>query len=664
MAELSDEEILHILQDSEDFVENELSSPRRQCWEAYNGKVRAVPKKNRSSIVKTEVRDTVEMLMPPLMLAYLSSDYIAEFFAGKSDPPQMHELASQMTEYVSNIFFNDNPGWEILHDTTKDAMIARSVFLKTYVEEVEDIYETDLPEDEVEQDQLRAGGYEVDTETKVARRKKTEKKIRIEVIPPEQGLIDRNAKCSETALLVGQRSPLRRIDLLSMGFDKKDVDALSVESLDDPQQEEVARTGYNQDTSESSSVTHMLDRVVLREYVIKVGDERIKVFSTKDKVLKKEKIRPHENPYVVFSAIRIPHTAVGRSPAESIIPLQEFGTVLFRQVFDNLYWTNSPALAVIRNSVNPFQVQNWSFGSVFDVKVPQAITPITIPFVADKTVPFLDWLEKQREQRSGVYKDALGLDPQKLQGQTATAVSGSMTAAQRQVEIYARNICEFGFAPLFKKIWCILNGKPPPFSVRTKVGLGAGTREDRFRQLVAIADRQEKIIGTMGPGNPLIGVEQYGNSIREMVKLSSYYGPDQFINPPEIIQQKMIELQQKPPPPDPEMMKAQAEMQAKQQDAQIKQQEAQMSMAVEQQKMKLKMAEMQMTMQMKQKEAENEIMIERMKAQAEIEIEQMKAQAEMERKQQELELQTHLEAAKMEAQTRDGQGNINTSGSD
>lgn len=656
---LSEEEILQVLKDSEDFVENELSSIRQNVWMYYNGSIKTAAKKNRSNIVKTEVRDTVEMLMPPLMMAYMASDYLVEFFAPKSAPPELHKFAAETTQQINEVFFNDNPWWEILHDATKDALLSRSVFFKVYREDEETSYEKEYDtKDEFAGDQLKADGYELVDGKAV--KKDTVKKVRIEVIPPEQGLIDRDAKCSKTALLIGQKSTLRRMDLYGMGFDKKTIDELPAEDDSTLSEEEQARTGYSSDPA-SSSIKTMLDRIVLREFVIREGEKRYKVFSTKDKVLRKEEIRDYENPYVVFSAIRIPHTAVGRAPAESIIPLQEFGSVLFRQVFDNLYWTNMPALGVLRNSVNPFQVQNWSFGTVFDVKVPDAIKPITIPFVADKTVPFLDWLEKQREQRSGVYKDALGLNPEAMQGQTATAAQGAMTAAQRQVEMYARNICEFGFVPVFRLVFMLMNEQAPPFNLRTKVGLGAGTREERFRQLSVIADRQEKVLGTMGPQNPLVTPQRYGNTLRELGKLSTYYSEDLFVNPPEEVEQRIQQLAQQPPKPDPEMLKVQAEMQKNQQKAQIDQQKAQMDMATAQQEMQLKQQNAQLELQIMREKAMMEMQIAREKAQNDIQIAQMKAEDDMRRKQQELALQTHLEAAKIKADERSGQGNINMS---
>src|SRR5438093_12603589 len=114
MVKLTDEleaVILAQIQDAEDFSQNELASKREKTWRYYDGQVDIKPPRDRSKVVRPEVRNAVEMMMPQLMGLFASSQIVVELFS-KTHPLLAHEA----TEKINDVFWQYNDGWLILHD--------------------------------------------------------------------------------------------------------------------------------------------------------------------------------------------------------------------------------------------------------------------------------------------------------------------------------------------------------------------------------------------------------------------------------------------------------------------------------------------------------------------------------------------------------------------
>ena len=72
----------------------------------------------RSEIVTTDVRDTIEYIMPSLMRIFTTHNNIAEF---EPQGPEDVEMAQQATDYVNYVFNKQNHGFQVLYDAFKDA---------------------------------------------------------------------------------------------------------------------------------------------------------------------------------------------------------------------------------------------------------------------------------------------------------------------------------------------------------------------------------------------------------------------------------------------------------------------------------------------------------------------------------------------------------------
>jgi hypothetical protein len=74
----------------------------------------------RSTIVATEVRDTVLAMLPSLIRIFTGQESTVCFMPSTEAGVAMSE---QATDYINYVFQFDNPGYMILMDVLKDSMI-------------------------------------------------------------------------------------------------------------------------------------------------------------------------------------------------------------------------------------------------------------------------------------------------------------------------------------------------------------------------------------------------------------------------------------------------------------------------------------------------------------------------------------------------------------
>ena len=89
----------------------------------------------RSRAVSSDVSDTVEGMMPPLMEIFAGGDEVVKFDAVG---PEDVRAAEQETDYVNHVFMQKNPGFIILYSFIKDALLSKNGVVKVYWEEKEE----------------------------------------------------------------------------------------------------------------------------------------------------------------------------------------------------------------------------------------------------------------------------------------------------------------------------------------------------------------------------------------------------------------------------------------------------------------------------------------------------------------------------------------------
>jgi hypothetical protein len=159
-----------------------------------------------------------------------------------------------------------------------------------------------------------------------------------------------------------------------------------------------------------------------------------------------------------------------------------------------------------------------------------------------------------------------------------------MSGAQGRVELICRHFAEGGMKSLFTLVNNLvikhqeaedvfrLNNEFIPVNPRywdadkdvvVNVAISKNSDEEKMSVLNNLAGKQEQILQTLGPSNPLVNLQQYANTLTKMIEMAGFQDSQSFIN------NQVPPLPPQPPAgPSAEEMLAQAEMQKAQVSAQ------------------------------------------------------------------------------------------------
>jgi hypothetical protein len=654
-----------LVEDAEDFVEDDISWRREKSWKYYHGESDLSQPKGRSGFVMSEVRDVVDGVMPDMMDIFTSTERVGEYLP---NTPEQAEQVQAATKLANHILLNRNNGWTIIHDAILDGLVAKTGIVKSFIDTQEDVAYDEREGVTLEELELLASTpevtvEEVDLETMSVKVKVTtvERAIVIEPVPPEEFLIDRKAMTIEDAVIVGQRSIVRAHQLVERGFDREKVMQAASPQLDQAEVSAERQIRQDYDTSKPHSDAHWATKEVqfYEVYVVvdRNGDgvaETHQVYGVGDQFLLLESEEVNGQPYSVGSPMPKPHAVIGDSLAERVWDLQDVNSQLVRNVVDNTTLVNNPRYWAVESQVNMTELQDNRYNGIVRARAPNMIGSLAPPSTARDTLPVLEFFEGRKEMRTGVSRAAMGLDPDALQSSSEVGVRSVLGLPQKKLKLYARSIAETLLKPLFKRILVLMTELDavifpdgdqfqevdpgtfdPTMQVMVRVGLGTGDREEKINFLMGLAMKQEQILLQMGPMNPVAPLDKYAQTLSELIELSPLQNATKFINPPEQVQQMLAQQaqQQQEPPPDPEKVaKAQA-IEAK--------------MQAEQQKLQAEMQKMAADLQMSQQKAAADADIKRQEMEGRLAIERWKAEQEIELRQRELTMEARLEEMKI-----------------
>ena len=239
----------------------------------------------RSAVVSPDVRNTIESMMPALMVKFCAGDEVVSFEAQKpGDEPK----AEQATDYVNHLFFTRNDGERIAYTWMKDALLSKNGIVKVWWDtrsedtreeyiglsdvelaqimdddEIEVIEQKSYPDEEdaeqrqqaIQQltqqaqqaaqmpqqpgqppqpnpaQQIAQQIQQIQSQPPVmlydvsCKRSKKGGRVCVENVPPEEFLISRKAKSIEHASFVAHRVARTASELQSMGY--KNIDQIS-----------------------------------------------------------------------------------------------------------------------------------------------------------------------------------------------------------------------------------------------------------------------------------------------------------------------------------------------------------------------------------------------------------------------------------------------------
>ena len=580
------------------YTYGDLSAEREMAMNYYMGRSFGNEVEGKSQVISTDVRDAVEGMLPSLLDMFTSSKEAVEFEPVGMEDEQQAKAATALCNYV---FYKQNNGFLLLYQWFKDALLQKNGVVKFWYEDSEsktkEKYE-DLNELEIFQ-LLQNPNVEVSatremedgrTEIEITVTDKSGK-VCVQNVPPEEFLITpkHNSVSLQDCLFVAHRMRRTVSEIKEMGYDVKDF---SGDSGGDLNMEYLSRRQFAEEFPENDDPGDpALRRLWITECYLRVdfdGDG----FTELRRVLRcgQEILENEETDYVPFAAITpiiMPHRFYGLSLADLVMEIQYHKSILWRQMMDNLYLTNNPRNLILENQVNLDDLLTSRVGGIVRQKVPGAVTPLETRFIAGQSFPMLEYLDSVKENRSGVTRYNQGTDADSL-NKTATGISRIMNASEQRIKLVARIFAETGVKDLFKGILhCLQKYSTAPMQMRllgnvvaidprqwktqwdvsVNVGLGTGDKSQQLVQLQTIAAVQKELLMA---GKSWVTDDNLYNMARKIAESAGFQNEGMFFTPP-----KNVPPQE--PPPDPEMMKLQAEAQMGQAELQQQAQEKQIS---------------------------------------------------------------------------------------
>jgi len=594
------------------YLGGSLSESRKKSLEYYLGDKLGTEIDGRSQVVSTDVSDTIESILPNLLRIFTASDKVV-----KCEPVTAEDvpMADQATAYLNHVFYKENNGFQLLYNFFKDALIEKNGFLKIYWDESESVeFETYqnlsledkealedtrdeiefIEEEEVEDEfskaefkkaieQYETQGLEIpEMQTpdfilyncKIKRTKKTGK-IKVESVPPEEFLIDRNAKTIEDAEFVSHKVLISRSDLIAMGYDEDEVNNLPASSDDIYNTENTVRQGDVDEYLTDNYAQGQNTKVLIYESYVKydydedgIAELRKIVSAGDDGSMVLENMPCDNIPFVTVTPIPMPHRFYGRSVSELVEDIQLMKSTVMRQLLDNMYLTNNNRVAVMDGMVNMDDLLTTRPGGVVRTKQPpnQVMQPLQSQPISQQAFPMLSYLDTVREARTGITKSAQGLDADTLNSKTATGVNTLMTQTQMRSELIARIFAETGVKDLFRKIFelmvkyqdrekvVMLNNQYIPvkptewkdrFNISIVVGLGTGSKEQQTVMLNSILERQIQAFQLQGGKEmPMVSLKNIYNTLSKVIENAGLKNVENYFVDPDIGKQMM-------PPPQP-----------------------------------------------------------------------------------------------------------------
>jgi hypothetical protein len=519
---------------------------------------------------------------------------------------------------------------------------------------------------------------------------RTNKKGRvcIEVIPPEEFLVERRTVSLDTTTFAAHRASRTKSDLIQMGFSKAKVKALpdGTDALE-INVEKVNRFAQEDDLSyvATNNLDPAMSKVWVAECYIKVdydGDgvaEWRKVTLAGDggyEILDNETCDGH--PFTAWSPYLQPHKLIGDSMADKTMDIQLIKSTVWRENMDALYFNSAPQLVVLEGQANMEDVLTRRPGGVIRLTSANAVEPLPVVDTSQSGMQMISYLDSVKEMRTGVRRFTAGLQGDELNpyASTATGVNKVEDSSQDTLDLLARNFAEQAFKPLFKRIAELTTkyqDKPATVKLRGKwinvdpsswdtemdatvtVGLGTGNKDRVVGQLMGMLTQVDPLIvqAQGGISGPLLTMKNVYNKVNKLVEAQGFKAADELYTDPTTAPPVQ-------PKPDPKMAEVQGKLQLAQQQGQMKlsqqQQKAQLDAQIESEKAQRdsqrESAQMQADMASDHMHAQNQARLEQIKVQAEMAREQMKLEHELaiERIRAGHDMQLNVHKAKLDAE--------------
>lgn len=434
-----------------------------------------------SSIVSSDTTEVIEAYSAIISELMFENQKLARFLPYSTSPVALMS-AQQASDVVNYCIFKKNDGWTIFNTWVKSALLWKTAVIRwDYCEEYEHRFEEYESINQIALDELLSsdevevvGDLTIENDFNIneavykdvrIKRKVDKSGVKLEVVPPEDFRIDRDASSIEDATFIAIQRDMTRSEIrkqwpevadqvgdwdrlgqsYGQAFDtyneersvRKEV--TGQEYYDEPNASEIFGTEANTEVSVTESwfrVDRDGDGVAELKHIITVGTH----------ILYEEDI--DMIPLAAISPFEVPHEFYGLSMADMVRSSTLASTAILRGFVENTYLTNySPKLAD-PNVVDFSALQNMKPKQLIATNGNPAAAVSSMPpeAMSSGTVPLLEFLQLHKEQATGMSKAAQGLnDTLYVSGNSEQKLSQVQSAAQKRIQHIVRRFAETGF---------------------------------------------------------------------------------------------------------------------------------------------------------------------------------------------------------------------------
>ena len=530
-----------------------------------------------SSLVSTDVADTIEWALPSLMKVFTGSDEVITVAGVTEEDDKNAEIMQDLLVYQLQ---RQNKFFPLLYNWMKDALITGLGIIKCYWERTEGwtpetaklnadalklLTQTGVEITNVEGPDLM-GDFTVTWNSPYY----IKNSPKLENILVSEFLYSPDAKNLEDANFVAHR---KKVTMSHLRQKEKEGIYANVDKV----HPDNGPTTWVMDQVEDAIGDHYIplhnnqqdkarEEVTIYECYTKIDFnndgilEDMIITIAGDVILRAEPNYMGRHPFFAISPTKDPHRIwVKRSYAELIGELQDMKVALTRQIVQNIALTNDPKMILAEDSIN---ISDYIEGRKVIRKKPGAnmgdvAMSMPVNQLSPQTFQFLEWLEEQKENRTGITRYNQGLDASSL-NKTATGISAILGQSAQRLELVARMFAETGMSELFRFMVSLnqkfvdqdtvvrltnkqlrispddLNGN---FDLVVNAGISIATKESTIMTLQTMLTA---LMQTQAAGIPIVTPQNIYNLFKKWIESAGFKNYNDYVTDPAVVQQRAI----------------------------------------------------------------------------------------------------------------------------
>lgn len=530
-----------------------------------------------SSLTSSDVADTIEWVMPSLMKIFFGGESIIQIQGTQAEDLTNAETMQELIDYQIQ---RRNKGFLKFHNWMKYALITNMATIKCSWERetkpvayVQQMTAAEMAALQAQQQGVRILAAEAIAPGLFSVRWQAERVIKNQ--PVLEFLLASEFRFAPDARDVDDLDFSEHVQAVTLDAIRRKVKSGDYRSLSDAEEQRLDGLTYTRLDEKTRGFTYQQNwaanddtpnrKVEIRETYVKYDInedgllEDVIVWWSGDIVLRIEENAIGRHPFFLLSPTLDPHQLFAeRGFSEMIGQIQHLKTALMRLLVYNITLANNPQAAVDMTKFQDIDDllegrQYWRING----DPHNAVFPIPSSQVSPLTLPFMEYLEGQKETKTGVTRYNQGTDANSL-NKTASGMSMIMGAANQRLELIARIFAETGFVQLFRYIAMLnqlyidddttirltnktLRINPAnlagDFDFTISAGIGTGTKEVSVQQLQLLLGMYPQLLG--------IGIATPHNVYKCVKKLIEEMGyknaADYVTDPQQLVQQAGVE---------------------------------------------------------------------------------------------------------------------------